>query len=240
MKIINQIQWARILAEGAAIVFSILLAFSIDAWWERRSDAEQARALANGLRADFEASQAQVGRWLAGNRRMHESSAELLRRMREAEVGSVIDIPARLLSGTVGAPTYSPTDSTYEAALSSGRIRLITSDELHDALARWRQQLADTAEDELLLREIVVHHLVPDLAKQVRLGGVFEFDNLVGWFMGGAGTLGPGDIRLTVTPELEGVVAERLFYLTFVVNGLAEIETTQAEILRMLTEQPDE
>ena len=53
MKIIKQIQWVRIFSEGTAIVVSILLAFAIDAWWERRSEAAQALALEEGLRADF-------------------------------------------------------------------------------------------------------------------------------------------------------------------------------------------
>jgi len=30
--------WARVLAEGSAIVVSILLAFGIQAWWEERQE----------------------------------------------------------------------------------------------------------------------------------------------------------------------------------------------------------
>ncbi len=33
-----EIHWPRILAEGAAIVVSILLAFWIQAWWDERQD----------------------------------------------------------------------------------------------------------------------------------------------------------------------------------------------------------
>jgi len=36
----NHIQWKQIFAEGVAIVVSILLAFSIQAWWEERQERE--------------------------------------------------------------------------------------------------------------------------------------------------------------------------------------------------------
>jgi hypothetical protein len=34
----RKIPWGRILAEGILIVVSILLAFSIEAWWARRGE----------------------------------------------------------------------------------------------------------------------------------------------------------------------------------------------------------
>lgn len=34
----QKIAWPTILAEAAAIIVSILLAFAIDAWWDARAD----------------------------------------------------------------------------------------------------------------------------------------------------------------------------------------------------------
>ena len=45
MKLVQNIHWPRILAEGAVIVISILLAFWIDAWWDRQQDAAQEKVL---------------------------------------------------------------------------------------------------------------------------------------------------------------------------------------------------
>ena len=56
----QQVPWLRIITEGVAIVASILLAFAIDAWWQRRAELEQANALVVSLYADFEASQAHL------------------------------------------------------------------------------------------------------------------------------------------------------------------------------------
>jgi hypothetical protein len=56
----SRIQWQRLLAEAAAIVASILLAFAIDAWWDRtQQEALEAEWLA-AVRFDLEASRDQI------------------------------------------------------------------------------------------------------------------------------------------------------------------------------------
>jgi hypothetical protein len=233
------VPWLRIITEGVAIVASILLAFAIDAWWQRRAELEQANALVVSLYADFEASQAHLERWLAGTRRIHGATTELLDHINSAERGEEISVPIELIIGAIGAPTYSPTDSTLDAAVSSGHIELIEDSEIRSILALWRQQLADTSEDELLIREIVVHHLVPELSEQVRLAEAFEFKRLTDWFLYKSDVTQEELIQLRATSKLEGALAERVFYTTFVVGGLADIHETQAEILRLLGEHLD-
>jgi hypothetical protein len=142
-----------------------------------------------------------------------------------------------LIVGSIGAPTYGPTDSTLEAAFSSGQIDLIKDSRLRNILAHWRQQIADTSEDELLIREIVVHQLVPALSEQVGLAEAFDFKLLTEWFLGQAEIEQDEPIRLRATTRIEGALAERVFYSSFVVGGLTEIYVSQAEILRLLDEQ---
>ncbi len=145
-------------------------------------------------------------------------------------------VPLELIVGAIGAPTYSPTDSTLGAAISSGQIGLIESSEIRGILAHWQQQIADTSEDEILIREIVVHQLVPELSEQVRLAEAFDFKRLTDWFLDQSDVRRDELIQLRATTKLEGALAERVFYTTFVVGGLTEIYETQAEILRLLGE----
>ena len=147
----HDIPWKRIAVEGMAIVASILLAFAIDAWWQRRAELEKANALVVSLSADFQASQEHLERWLVGNQRIHRATTELLDHISSAERDKEIWVPIELIIGAVGAPTYGPTDSTLDAAYSSGQIDLIEDREIRSILALWRQQLADTSEDELLI-----------------------------------------------------------------------------------------
>ena len=53
----NNIQWKRISAEGAAIVVSILLAFSIEAWWDERRDGASERVMLSSLLAELHATE---------------------------------------------------------------------------------------------------------------------------------------------------------------------------------------
>ena len=228
-------RWVRILAEGAAIVASILLAFAIDAWWERRSEHEQAARLAASLHEDFAASQAHVEQWLAGNRRILEGLEVLLAAVESRPLGEEITVPLSAVIGSIGAPTYSPTDATLSAAISSGQIELIEDHELRNALALWLQQVEDTREDELLIREIAVHYLVPEMASQLRLGRAFDFQTLTSQFLDlPTQDLSAAVVTLRATGPLEGALAERLFYTHFVVSGLGDIRDTQGKILERL------
>ena len=49
----NRLPWARIVLEGGVIVVSILLAFGIDAWWDRRQAAGRFQATLGSLEVAF-------------------------------------------------------------------------------------------------------------------------------------------------------------------------------------------
>jgi len=84
----------------------------------------------------------------------------------------------------------------------------------------------------------VVHQLVPELSEQVRLAEAFDFKTLTDWFFDQSDVNQDELIQLRATTKLEGALAERVFYTTFVVAGLTDIYETQAEILRLLGEHP--
>lgn len=224
----------RIFAEAVAIVASILLAFAIDAWWQRRSELELADDLVVSLHADFQASQTHLEQWLSGYRRVFRALMEFRNRLRETETNDALRVSEDLVLAAVSAPTYSPTDATLLSAISSGQIEFIRDPGLRNHLARWSQELDDTREDEELIRQIVVHQLVPALSDEVRLGYAFENHRVVGWFLGNLET-DPGDtLPMSHTSRLEGAVAEKAFYTAFVVDGLEDLQETQAQILRLL------
>ena len=54
MNKVREIPWPRILAEGGAIVVSILLALSIEAWWADRQDRAEEQGILLGLKSEFE------------------------------------------------------------------------------------------------------------------------------------------------------------------------------------------
>jgi len=229
-----KIPWVRVVAEGTTIVASILLAFAIDAWWDNRSEQKHADLLLEGLAADFHASQAHIEQWLAGNRRILAAQTAFRDRLHESELDTDITVPMDWIVAAVGAPTYSPTDARLQEAISSGQIDLIDSHELRDELARWRQQIDDTREDELTIRDVVVGQVVPALSLSVRLGRAFDNQLIVDWFLDRLPETLDAEYAVRVTSRLEGAVAERAFYTQFVVMGLEDLHATQARIITLL------
>ena len=234
MTLIRNIPWPRIIAEGSIIVASILLAFWIDAWWQERVEQKEFDALVRGLKSDFTASQVHLKEWLAGNERVLRAASEFLDAIRKTPEDDELEVRHEWLAAAVSAPTFDPTDTSLRTAVSTGQIELITDNELRDTLAIWRQQLEDTREDELLIREIVISQLVPVLSRQVRLATTFEFDQMTNWFTGREPVALNGDSTIRVNSEIEGALAERVFYTHFVVEGLAAIYETQEKVLRNL------
>jgi hypothetical protein len=49
----TRIQWKRLIAEGMAIVVSILLAFSIDAWWNDLQERKDEAVILTTLLVEF-------------------------------------------------------------------------------------------------------------------------------------------------------------------------------------------
>ena len=213
---------------------SILLAFWIDAWWQEQVELRESTALIRGLHADFESSQEHLSEWLDGNKRAFVAAQELLAEIRKTPVGDDIEVPLEWVQAAMITATYDPTDTSLRTAVATGRIELIMDPALRNALADWRQQLDDTQEDEALVRHIVVNQLVPILAQQIRIAGALEYDRLFNWFTGRQQVELDGQFTITVTTELEGALAQKLFYSQFIVDGLATIGDTQAEVLQQL------
>ena len=58
----QKIAWSRTLAEGAAILASILPAFWIDAWWDGREEDELSQSYLLGLREEFTQVESELGK----------------------------------------------------------------------------------------------------------------------------------------------------------------------------------
>ena len=74
----QSIPWGRILAEGAAIVVSILLAFAIDAWWDNRKERFEEHQILLGLEAEFSDLRDRLDQWAQFNQEGGEAIEQLL------------------------------------------------------------------------------------------------------------------------------------------------------------------
>ena len=242
------IQWRRLLAQSLAVILSILLAFSIDAWWDSRQEVQRERELMIGLLADFRSSRPGLEARLVLARRMAAGTAGFLDLAGAYEDPTALTVPDSLVLSVLGGPTYEPTTNTLDAAVASGEIERLTSDELRAKLADWRRMLSDTREDELEVRRITNEQLAPLLARSLDLRTYF--DRVLPWSGGdphgagrliGQGTAAEADASaaapVTITTELIGALALRKFYVDFAAADLEDLLASLDSTVELLERQ---
>lgn len=137
----RQVPWPRVIAEGAAIVVSILLAFGIQAWWEGRQRREAEEEILGRLAEEFLAIHDTLSAVLEEHARHRKGVGALLSLADASGAGSLTaeDFYGAFLGFT---STHLET-GTLDGVLASGQLSLITDAELRRMLAAW-----DAAEEE--------------------------------------------------------------------------------------------
>ena len=148
MQITNNIQWKRISAEGAAIVLSILLAFSIQAWWDNYQDRAEEQGILLGLKAEFEQNLAVMETELSYRNAVIDSILKIF----DASV-SETTIEPELLDELIGDVMWWQnimySRGAIDGLLQSGGLSLIENEELRRVLASMPSRYDDTTSAEL-------------------------------------------------------------------------------------------
>ena len=173
----RQIQWFRVLVEGAVIVVSILLAFGIQAWWDGRqqrvAELDALRQL-DGALAQFEPV---LATWRSNHSGVAESAAVLLEHtVLDGAVALTEDSVATLLAPVTWGWTIDLPDPTLEAFESSGRLGALQNQELLDALTTWRGVMADLQGDEDMEDAYLYQGLTPFLNEHAAWRTIGHFD----------------------------------------------------------------
>jgi hypothetical protein len=124
----------------AVVVAGILIAFSLDAWWQRRSDGEAQRVHLQALAEDFRANHEALETLIIAEDRIAESSLGLLEVSdKQNSVGP--DSVWQLLAGVLSARRFEPSLGTYRSMQSSGMLAGIRDEALKASLANFSAQL---------------------------------------------------------------------------------------------------
>jgi hypothetical protein len=154
--------------EGFVVVISILIAFSLDAWWVRQGELRQESEIRSSLQAEFVTNRERLSGDMDYVRSYTEASARVLA---ATESGIEGDEEATSLSvdlwNTLSWRTANLSTATLDAVVSAGRLELIRDDALRSALAGWRAQLEDMAEEEEFEWREVVERYRPHLGRLI-------------------------------------------------------------------------
>ena len=161
-----RINWLRIVAEGSAIVVSILLAFAIDAGWDRLKEAEEEQRILAGLEREFEGYASRFDY----NVERGEEGLMALRQLMLAGPPTFADPPPLGVADTAlffltSAATSDPS-ANLEALLSSGRLELLSDPDLREQLASWPATMSDIRDNELSVRDWMNNVVSPFLIER--------------------------------------------------------------------------
>ncbi len=141
--------WGRLVGEAILIVFSILLAFGIEAWWSQRGEGRAEGEALEALRADFTESLERLASARFDHEEVRDAAVRIL-----AITGPGANPPASelvmdtLVMALIAYPKVFPVTATYDALIASGQIQLLESAELRRELARWSTAVVDLREEE--------------------------------------------------------------------------------------------
>ena len=171
MRTAENISWPRIIAEGLAIVASILLAFGIDAWWQDRQTRFEEQQILQGLKEEF----VSVHKVLTDHMAQHLGRVQSLEKLLiEIENGPSDDagpIVELALLEMVSPTTSDLGNGTLEALLSSGRVEILMNKTLRARLAAWNGVIGEVWDDQADGAKMVYEVYVPYfVSENVRVG----------------------------------------------------------------------
>lgn len=131
---LQDIPWVRILAESVAIIFSILLAFAIDAWWADRQIRVDIQENLLALKGELESNLGSIDQELS-YRRAVISSIEALDEPNTGEGGSPPNEVDALLGDLLWIGKSGFSTGALNSTLQSGLLTHIEDGELRRLLA---------------------------------------------------------------------------------------------------------
>ncbi len=176
-------RWGRYVAEGLLIVFSILMAFGIEAWRSERGEREAEVEALQGLRDDFVESLGRLASARSDHAEVRDASVRLL-----SMTGPDADQPVSdlvmdtLVMALIAYPKVFPVSTTYDALIASGQIQLLESAALRRDLAGWSTAVVDLREEERDAFRQMDERLLPFLWDYVPV--VTLVVNVVPWYEG--------------------------------------------------------
>jgi len=160
----------RLLAEAVVVVFSILLAFAIDAWWDDRGDRQAELLLLQRIRADFTEIRGMLEVTNADHLLAHEACLSLLDFAPGATLPHTPDSDVMVARVFTASRTFNPGTGAIETFLNSDGARLVRNQRLADMLLTWSGLVEELQEEEASLQKGVSERWTPFLAGRVSLG----------------------------------------------------------------------
>ncbi len=168
----QKISWRRIAIEATAIVGSILLAFSIDAWWQDRNEIDLEQRLLAGLKVEFEQNEKLLRQAVDFYRQRYLETVEILEYL-EKDLTEIDEAEfEQLISGLLSKRSFHLESGAHDGLVVSGELNLIRDDKLRSRLAAWPSYVSEWSEEEAAVFSFPNRGVIPYLSDRIRFRNV--------------------------------------------------------------------
>jgi len=233
----TQIPWKRLLAESVVVIFSILAAFGIDAWWQGRQTREREAEVLKTLQQGFEENL----RWAAEVLDDARRQDALLRRfviMSPAQAAAIAPDSTYFYLRALWRPNGAGrsfgvlNNSSLVATLDQGRLALVSDTRVLKGLADW-QVLSDALQDRAGIMVALEQQVLEALSRHSELQSILA---------GVDGSGAPLGFGLEDAPVVTGDVVRRVREDNEVMSRVARkgfASRTQVSTLEQISAQAD-
>jgi hypothetical protein len=205
--------FGKLVAEGVMVVVSILIAFSLEAWWDGRGEEQAYAEAMASVRFELESNRARLLQEAASVDRITGAGQSLLDAMRERA-----DLPRIEVADTLAflitswTPSMEVSLGASDALIASGKLAQVRNPELRLGLAGIRDRFSDIVEDQLVARMIHVEQQAPVLRTLMDMQPFAPLS--AGFFVGGNPATRPiphlGSVEFPNTLELRNIIGAKL------------------------------
>lgn len=224
----------RVGFELFVLVAGILIAFWLDAWWDRASARDAELSELAGIRAELAEGVGVLTTFLdiqsAYGRHLDNLILELRAGVRR------VPLPDSTLRALVAWRTVDFPSASMDALVGSGRLGSVRDLEVRAALASFPAVLDDLREDEDLARDWVEMVLVPYLAPSGILPDAYENHPMTRSLSGETGMTGVA-LEITGSAELLGLVSARRMHVRASEWGLRNAIGRAEDLLSLLDDE---
>ncbi len=141
--------WRHIAVEIVIVAVGILIAFSLDSWWQGRKDYSREQTHLHALSADFQENSARLRKVVAREELVEKNAEQLLQMMRSNPDASRDEVWP-LLNWVFSTTQFEPMLVAYDTLVNTGDLALIRDEELRREIvhfastvkANWEEQFA--------------------------------------------------------------------------------------------------
>jgi len=219
---LTELKARRLISEGGVIVVSILIAFVLDAWWERQQLASDIRDELVNVTAEVLSNLETLRLEIFLQRRAVSSIDELVAAIDAAGgASSLVVTDTIVLAAFLFNPSYDPSTGAVDALISSGMLSRLDEPVLRRILTEFRTAVEDVREDELIARQISNEVIVPLLWEDPVLREVLPM--VSGYSRRGLEVVALPSREVELT-NLPGLVNQLLMRRAWVLSALRELD----------------